>query len=135
MPIEMGMRATFSSRKAPAATIETLALAVRKLFKVSNPIRVIGPGTGKTLRNLADAGRDGQSRGSHDYYRVIADNRDLNYAAYFTEGQKQVSKLVDYNSQNTRRLTIDQMARLLLKLDYVRDEVRDWKVQGSGEAL
>jgi UDP-N-acetylglucosamine 4,6-dehydratase/5-epimerase len=58
---------------------------------------------------------------------VVADNRDLNYAAYFTEGQEQVSKLEDYNSHNTRRLTVDKMAELLLKLDFIRDELKGWK--------
>jgi UDP-N-acetylglucosamine 4,6-dehydratase/5-epimerase len=115
-------------QKAPAATIETLALAVRKVFTASSPVRVIGTRHGEKLyETLLTREEMAKAEDLGDYYRVVADNRDLNYAAYFTEGQKQVSKLEDYNSQNTRRLTVDQMAALLLKLDYIRDELKTWK--------
>ena len=123
-------------QKAPAATIETLAMAIRKLFKASNPIRVIGTRHGEKLyETLLTREEMAKAEDLGGYYRVVADNRDLNYAAYFTEGQEQLSKLEDYNSQNTRRLNVEQMVSLLLTLDYVRDELKGWKIQAAGKAL
>ena len=60
------------------------------------------------------------------YYRIVADNRDLNYNAYFVEGKEQLSELKDYTSHNTHRLTVDEMADLLLELDYVKSQLEDW---------
>ena len=58
-----------------------------------------------------------------DYYRLPADNRDLNYAKYFSEGEEEISLLDDYTSHNTRQLTVEQVKMLLLKLDYINDEL------------
>jgi len=119
-------------QKAPAATIETLALAIRKVFQASNPIRIIGTRHGEKLyETLLTREEMAKAEDLGHYYRVVADNRDLNYAAYFTEGQEQISQMEDYNSHNTRRLTVDHMAKLLLKLDYVRDELKGWKAEVS----
>jgi UDP-N-acetylglucosamine 4,6-dehydratase/5-epimerase len=115
-------------QKAPAATIETLALAIKKIFKGSNPVRVIGTRHGEKLyETLLTREEMSKAEDLGDYYRVIADNRDLNYAAFFTEGQEQVSKLEDYNSHNTRRLTVDAMAEMLERLDFIREELKGWK--------
>ncbi len=115
-------------QKAPAATIETLALAIRRIFGASNPVRVIGTRHGEKLyETLLTREEMAKAEDLGGYYRVVADNRDLNYAAYFTEGKRQVSQLEDYNSHNTRRLTVETMSKLLLKLDYVRDELKSWK--------
>jgi UDP-glucose 4-epimerase len=59
------------------------------------------------------------------YYRIPADNRDLNYAMYFTEGQKEISVLDDYTSHNTERLSVAQLKELLLKLDFIQRHLRD----------
>lgn len=112
-------------QKAPAATIETLALAIQQVFKSSSPIRVIGTRHGEKLfETLLTREEMAKAEDLGDYFRVVADNRDLNYAAYFTEGRKQISHLEDYNSHNTRRLSVDAMADLLLRLDYIRDELQ-----------
>jgi UDP-glucose 4-epimerase len=57
------------------------------------------------------------------YYRIPADNRDLNYAKYFSEGEESISGFEDYTSHNTTRLSIDQIKTLLLKLDYIQDQL------------
>jgi UDP-N-acetylglucosamine 4,6-dehydratase/5-epimerase len=115
-------------QKAPAATIETLAHAIKKVFDAPNTVRVIGTRHGEKLyETLLTREEKAKAEDLGDYFRVPADNRDLNYAAYFTEGEKTISQQEDYNSHNTRRLDVDGMAELLLKLDMVRDELRDWK--------
>jgi UDP-glucose 4-epimerase len=109
-------------RKAPAATIETLARALRKLFKGDNEIRIIGTRHGEKLyETLLTREEMSHSEDMGDYYRIPADIRDLNYACYFTEGETKVSYHEDYHSHNTRRLDEDGMIESLLKLDFVRD--------------
>lgn len=111
-------------QKAPAATIETLAFAIRKVFNASNPIRTIGTRHGEKLyETLLTREEMGKAEDLGDYYRIVADNRDLNYAAFFTEGREEVSALEDYNSHNTRRLDVDGMVELLLKLDFIQNEL------------
>jgi UDP-glucose 4-epimerase len=118
-------------QKAPAATLETLALAVRKVFAADNPLRVIGTRHGEkrleTLLTREEMLR-GQDRGA--YFTVPADNRDLNYDAYFVEGKESLSQLDDYNSHNTRRLTVDEMVVVLRGLDYVQEQLRAWEPAG-----
>jgi UDP-N-acetylglucosamine 4,6-dehydratase/5-epimerase len=109
-------------QKAPSATIETLSLAVKKLFKVDNPLRVIGTRHGEKLyETLLTREEMARAEDLGGYFRVPADVRDLNYACYFSEGQKEVSELKDYNSHNIVRLDVDGMCALLLKLDFVRE--------------
>lgn len=107
-------------QKAPAATLEVLACALKKLFNADNEIRVIGTRHGEklyeTLLNREEMAK-AEDRGG--YFRVPADTRDLNYASFFSEGQPEVSILEDYNSHNTRRLDIMGMCELLLKLDCI----------------
>ena len=114
-------------QKAPAATIETLALAVKKLFDVPNPVHVIGTRHGEKLyETLLTREEKARAEDLGDYFRIPADNRDLNYSSYFTEGQETVSAEEDYNSHNTVRLDVDGMVKLLLKLDLVQEELADW---------
>lgn len=114
-------------QKAPAATLETLALAVKKLFGAPNPVHVIGTRHGEKLyETLLTREEKARAADLGDYYRVPADNRDLNYSAYFTEGQETVSVEEDYTSHNTVRLDVDGMANLLLTLDLVQQELADW---------
>ena len=111
-------------QKAPAATIGTLAEALKKIFKADNPIRVIGTRHGEKLyETLLTREEFARAEDLGGYYRIPADTRDLNYNIYFTEGEERVSKEHDYNSHNTRRLDVDEMAELLLKLDLVRREL------------
>jgi UDP-N-acetylglucosamine 4,6-dehydratase len=112
-------------QKSPAATIETLALALKKIFKADNPIKIIGTRHGeKSQETLLTRQEMAKAEDLGAYFRVPADNRDLNYNLYFTEGKKKISRLEDYNSGNTRRLDVDGMAELLLKLDIVQEELR-----------
>jgi UDP-glucose 4-epimerase len=115
-------------QKAPAATIETLALAIKKLFEASNPIRVIGTRHGEKLfETLLTREERVKAEDMGSYFRVPADNRDLNYNAYFREGQETLSHEEDYHSHNTERLDVDGMAAMLLKLDLVKSELANWR--------
>ena len=114
-------------QKAPAATILTLALALKQIFKSDNPVRTIGTRHGEKLyETLLTREELSKAEDLGGYYRIVADNRDLNYNAYFIEGKEHVSELQDYNSHNTHRLTVDELVSLLLKLDYVKAELEDW---------
>lgn len=109
-------------QKAPAATIETLALALTKLFNADTEIRVIGTRHGEKLyESLLNREEMAKAEDMGGYYRVPADVRDLNYAVYFSEGAPDVSDVQDYTSHNTQRLDVDGMAALLTKLDCVND--------------
>lgn len=115
-------------QKAPAATIETLALAVKKLFDASNPIRIIGTRHGEKLfETLLTREERVKAQDMGSYFRVPADNRDLNYNVYFAQGEETLSHEEDYHSHNTERLDVDGMAALLLKLELVRSELADWR--------
>jgi UDP-glucose 4-epimerase len=115
-------------QKAPAATIETLAEAIKKIFGVQNPISFIGTRHGEKLyETLVTREERAKAQDCGNYYRVVADNRDLNYKAFFTEGSEQISQEEDYTSHNTRRLSVDEMAELLLTLDLVREELEGWR--------
>jgi UDP-N-acetylglucosamine 4,6-dehydratase len=108
-------------QKAPAATIETLALAITRVLKADNPIQVIGTRHGEKLyETLLTREEFAEAEDMGDYYRIAADNRDLNYGQYFDTGRADVSVKDDYNSHNTKRLSVDEMARLLLDLDIVQ---------------
>jgi UDP-glucose 4-epimerase len=116
-------------QKAPAATIETLARALKKLFKADNEIRIIGTRHGEKLyETLLTREEMARAEDMGDYYRIPADIRDLNYACYFTEGEMKVSGHEDYHSHNTRRLDEDGLIELLLKLDFVRTALETGKM-------
>ena len=115
-------------QKAPAVTIGTLAQAVKKLFDASNPVRVIGTRHGEKLfETLLTREEKVKAQDMGSYFRVPADNRDLNYNVYFAEGEETLSHEEDYHSHNTERLDVDGMIEMLLKLEYVRQELDDWR--------
>jgi UDP-glucose 4-epimerase len=115
-------------QKAPAATIGTLASALKKLFKADNPIKIIGTRHGEKLyETLLTREEMAKAEDLGKYYRIPMDDRDLNYGLYFTEGKAEVSLKEDYNSHNTYRLNEEELIELLLKVDYVRKELEDWK--------
>jgi len=108
-------------QKAPAATLETLAQALKRIFNADNPVQVIGTRHGEKLyETLLTREEFAEAEDMGDYYRVAADNRDLNYGLYFDTGRAEVSVKDDYNSHNTKRLSVDEMAQMLLKLDIVQ---------------
>jgi len=111
-------------QKAPAATIETLALALKELYKANNPINVIGTRHGEKLyETLVNREEMAKAIDMGDYYRIPADNRDLNYGKFFTEGETRVSEVEDYTSHNTHRLDVEGMKNLLLKLPLIRKDI------------
>lgn len=111
-------------QKAPASTIMDLALAVRELFSADNEIRVIGTRHGEKLyETLLTREELAKADDLGDYYRIAADDRDLNYGKYFTEGQEQISLMDDYNSHNTQRLTIPEIKQKLLELSFIQQEL------------
>jgi UDP-glucose 4-epimerase len=108
-------------QKAPACTIGVLAGALKKLLHADNPIEVIGTRHGEKLyETLLTREEFSMAEDLGSYFRVPADNRDLNYAIYFSEGREEVSVKDDYNSHNATRLDIDGVCALLLKLELVR---------------
>lgn len=114
-------------QKAPAATIQTLAEAMRQVFAANNPVQIIGTRHGeKAYETLLTREEMAHAVDMGDYYRIPADTRDLNYDAYFTEGQEQISHFEDYNSHNTRRLNCQEMAAMLRSLAYVQAELSTW---------
>jgi len=111
-------------QKAPAATIEVLALALKDLYNASNPINVIGTRHGEKLyETLVNREEMAKAEDMGNYYRIPADNRDLNYGKYFTEGQAKVSQFEDYTSHNTHRLDVEGMKQTLLKLPMIRKDI------------
>ena len=108
-------------QKAPAATIETLARAMLQLFGASNGLEVIGTRHGeKDYETLLTREERIRALDLGGYFRVPADNRTLNYDAYFSEGNDELATITDYNSHNTYRLNEDEMCALLLKLAFVQ---------------
>ena len=110
-------------QKAPAATIEVLTQAILEMIgQPEHQVNVIGTRHGEKLFEALCSREEmfvAQDQG--DYYRIPADNRDLNYSKYFEEGEQDLSLLEDYNSHNTERLNIEGMKALLRKLDFMRE--------------
>ncbi|MFA5920935.1 MAG: polysaccharide biosynthesis protein [Methylococcaceae bacterium] len=117
-------------QKAPAATIATLAEAMLKLFDAKNETRIIGTRHGEKLyETLLNREEMAKAEDMGDYYRIPADVRDLNYSCYFIEGEKEISLKDDYNSHNTKRLNVEGMTKLLLKLDIIQRAMRGEKIE------
>jgi UDP-N-acetylglucosamine 4,6-dehydratase len=112
-------------QKAPAATIGILAEALKRLLKADNPIEVIGTRHGEKLyETLLTREEIAKAEDVGNYYRVPADNRDLNYNLYFSEGSKEMGRYEDYNSHNTSRLSLEDMIALLAKLPELKPAVQ-----------
>ena len=111
-------------QKAPACTIGNLAIAVKELFGAKNEIRIIGTRHGEKLfETLLNREEMVCAQDLGDYYRIPVDARDLNYNKYFVEGEEQISGKEDYTSENTRILDVEEIKEVLLKVDYIRDEL------------
>jgi UDP-glucose 4-epimerase len=117
-------------QKAIACSLETLAKALMKLLDADNPIQVIGTRHGEKLyETLLTREEFAVAEDLGDYFRVPADNRDLNYSQYFDEGREEVTVKEDYNSHNTTQKNVDEMCELLLKLECVQQALRGEKVE------
>ncbi len=119
---EHGSQGDIFVQKAPAATIGDLALAVKELFNADNEIKIIGTRhVEKLYETLLTREELVRAEDLGGYYRVSADNRDLNYNKYFVEGKEELSYQEDYNSHNTRRLNVNEIKELLMSLDFVKN--------------
>jgi len=109
-------------QKAPASTVGVLAQAMKELFSAENPIQIIGTRHGEKLyESLLSREEMARAEDMNRYYRIPSDDRDLNYAKYFVEGESSVSASQDYTSHNTERLNVAQVKELLLTLDFIQD--------------
>ncbi|WP_367363837.1 polysaccharide biosynthesis protein [Candidatus Tisiphia endosymbiont of Nedyus quadrimaculatus] len=121
---EHGQQGDIFVQKAPAATIEVLAHAIKELFNANNEIRLIGVRHGeKIYESLVSSEEMVKAEDLGNYYRIPADNRDLNYSKFFIEGDLNVASLTDYTSSNTERLNIEQVKKLLLTLDFIKEQL------------
>jgi len=120
---ENGAQGDIFVQKAPASTVEVLAQALKELFGKDNPVRIIGTRHGEKLfESLISREEMARAEDLGDYFRIPADNRDLNYAKFFSDGEEKISQFDDYTSHNTERLDHEQVKSLLLKLDYIQEE-------------
>lgn len=119
-------------KKSPSAKIGDLAQAMKEIFEVENEIKIIGTRHGEKMHEtLLTKEEHLVSEDLGDFYRIPADTRDLNYEKYFEEGTFDLSKYVDYRSDNTTILNVEQTKEKLLSLDYIQKELEDYKKGGT----
>lgn len=122
--LQHGQQGDIFVQKAPASTVADLALALKELFGSDAAIKTIGTRHGEKLyESLISREEMAHAKEMDNYYRISADNRDLNYAKYFSEGDQDISLLDDYTSHNTRRLNVAQIKQLLMGLDFIEEEL------------
>lgn len=115
-------------QKSPASTIGDLAQALLELFDTDNEIKIIGTRHGeKKYETLLTKEEYLKAEDLGDFYRIPADTRNLNYDKYFIEGSELLTANGEYNSDNTRQLSVDQVKSKLLSLDYVKQEIDTYK--------
>lgn len=111
-------------QKAPASTVADLATALNELFCGKVPVKIIGTRHGEKLyESLVSREEMAKAKDMGRYYRIPADNRDLNYNKFFVEGETKISEYDDYTSHNTERLDVDAVKRLLMTLSYIKGEL------------
>lgn len=117
-------------QKAPACTIEVLAQAVKELFHAGNEIKVIGIRHGEKMsETLLTSEECARATDEGNFFRVPADNRDLNYDKYFAEGQTKRADLQTFNSDNTTILGVEEVKEKLLKLDYIHERMQELGIE------
>lgn len=122
---ENGVSGDILVQKAPACTIGILAEAVKELFAPETEIRVIGIRHGeKMYETLLTNEECANAVDMGDFYRVPADNRDLNYDNFFVNGDKERNPLHEFDSSNTELLSVEQVKQKLLSLEYIREEIK-----------
>jgi len=115
-------------QKSPASTVGDLAQALLELFDAKNEIKVIGTRHGEKLyETLLTKEEYAVAKDMGNYFRIPADKRDLNYDKYFVEGDQKLSSEEEYNSHNTERLNVEQIKEKLLALEYIQEELKNWK--------
>jgi len=121
---EHGSQGNIFVQKAPASTIGDLATALLQLFDRPGPMHVIGTRHGEKLHEtLLSREERARAEDGDRYFRVRPDDRDLNYRKYFVEGERRISELDDYTSENTRRLGVPEIKQLLAKHDLIAGKV------------
>ena len=121
---EHGRQGDIFVQKAPASTVEVLARALKELFKNDIPIQIIGTRHGEKLyESLVSREEMAKAADIGRYYQIPADNRDLNYKKFFVEGELRIASVDDYTSHNTERLDLEGVRDLLLKLDFIREQI------------
>lgn len=122
---EKGQQGDIFVQKSPASTVGDLAQAIKRIFDSKSEVRVIGTRHGEKLyESLVSREEMARAKEGDRYFRIPADNRDLNYGKYFVEGEPAVTTLDDYTSHNTTRLGVDEVERVLRNLDFVRERTR-----------
>lgn len=125
---ENGNQGDLFVNKAPAGTIGDLAKALKELCLADNKINVIGTRHGEKLyETLCTREEMLRAEDMGGFYRIPADNRDLNYAKYFSEGDQDIAMVEDYHSHNTKRLSVEEMKSLFLSIDTIREEISSAK--------
>ena len=121
---EHGNQGDLFVNKAPAGTIGDLAQALKELCQADTDIKIICTRHGEKLyETLCTREEMLKAEDMGDFYRIPADNRDLNYNQYFSEGEQDISKVEDYHSHNTKQKDVEGMKILLSKLPLIRKEV------------
>lgn len=122
---ENGNQGDIFVQKAPACTVLELATALKELFDSNVGIKIIGTRHGeKAFETLLTKEEFEKAEDRGKFYRIPADNRDLNYEKYFSEGSQERHAHEDYNSDNTTRLNVEQVKEMLLKLPYIQEELK-----------
>ncbi|MCH9645542.1 MAG: polysaccharide biosynthesis protein [Proteobacteria bacterium] len=120
-----GEQGAIYAQKSPASTVEDLAQALKEIFDSKSAVQIIGTRHGEKLyESLISREEMARVVDLKDYYMIPSDDRDLNYAKYFSDGEQVISQLDDYTSHNTERLNIKQVKELLLNLDYIKKELK-----------
>ncbi len=114
-------------QKSPASTIADLAQAIKEIFNADNEVKIIGTRHGEKLyETLLTREETVHAKNLDNYFRIPADSRDLNYDKYYIDGEQDINYGSEYNSHNTERLNIPAIKELLLKLDFVKEELKGW---------
>ena len=122
---ENGNQGDIFVQKAPACTIETLTEALKQLYQKNNHIKVIGTRHGEKLYESLVSREDMvKAEDMGDYFRIPADIRDLNYNLYFSDGETGLTDADEYHSHNTERLDVEATKELLLKLDFIKNDLK-----------
>ncbi len=122
-------------QKSEASTIGDLAQAVKELFNADNEIKIIGTRHGEKLyETLLTKEEYVVAKDMGGFFKVPADKRDLNYDKYFVEGDEKLTTEQEYDSHNTEILNVEQIKEKLLKLDYIKEELKLWQVENEAAA-
>jgi UDP-glucose 4-epimerase len=121
---EHGNQGDLFVNKAPAGTIGDLAQALKEMCNADNEIKIIGTRHGEKLyETLCTREEMLKAEDMGDFYRIPADNRGLNYAQYFSEGDRDISLIEDYHSHNTVQQDVEGMKKLMMQLPLIRKEI------------